>query len=149
MICILREFYKNWFRDKSALESRLRQPTNARFKLRNSQNRKWADENSSKQLLWIKMAWTLYFFFVEVIISKQKSNRKLGHVIQIQVDRLPDSWLWISLLDVLKHESFCSISIRIQLPSNQIPKQSPKDLLPTVLIHLRLCYVPRYSRHSP
>ena len=144
MLFILREFYKNWFRDKRALESRLRQPTNARFKLRNFQNRKWADENSSKQV-WIKMAWTIY----QVIISKRQSKRKRGHVVHIQVGRLPYTWPWISPLDVLKHESFCTISIRIQLPLNQIPKQSPKDLLRTVLIYLRLCYVPRYSRHSP
>ena len=93
MLCILIEFYKNWFRDKRALDLRLRQPTNARFKLRNSQNRKWADENSSKQV-WIKMAWTIY----QVIISKRKSKRKLGHVVRIQVGRLPYTWPWISLV---------------------------------------------------
>ena len=45
-------------------------------------------------------------FFVEVINSKRKSKRNLGHVVQIQVGCLPYTWLWISLLNVLKHESF-------------------------------------------
>ena len=34
--------------------SRIRQTANVRFKLRISQNRKWADKNNSKQFLWIK-----------------------------------------------------------------------------------------------
>ena len=34
---------------------------NVRFKSRNSQNRKWADKNSSKQFLWIKQAGICWF----------------------------------------------------------------------------------------
>ena len=34
-----------------------------RFKVRDSQNRKWADENSLKQFLCIKLAWTHWFPF--------------------------------------------------------------------------------------
>ena len=37
--------------------SRIRQTANGRFKLRISQNRKWAGKNSSEQFVWIKIAW--------------------------------------------------------------------------------------------
>ena len=41
--------------------SRLRQTANVRFNLSNFQNKKWADKNSSKQLLWIELAWIYRF----------------------------------------------------------------------------------------
>ena len=40
----------------------LRRTASVRFKLRNSQNKKWADKNSSEQLLWIELAWIYRFW---------------------------------------------------------------------------------------
>ena len=50
-------------------DSRIRQTANVRFKLRISQNRKWADKNSSKQFLWIKNC-VKQLICVEKMISK-------------------------------------------------------------------------------
>ena len=57
---------------------------NVGFKLRISQNWRWADRNSSKQFLWIKNCVKLNLC-VEIMNSKRQVNGKLGHMVQIRV----------------------------------------------------------------
>ena len=61
----------------------------ANGKLRISQNRKWTDKNSSKQILMgdKKLPETTNLG-VEMMSSKREVKRKLGHVVQIRVCRL-------------------------------------------------------------
>ena len=61
---------------------------NVRFKLRISQNRKWAYKNRSKQFLWKKRLCETTNLCVEVMKRKRQVKRKLGHVVQIRVCRL-------------------------------------------------------------
>ena len=60
----------------------------ANGKLRISQNRKWADKNSSKQILMDKKLREATNLGVEVMNSKREVKKKLGHVVQIRVCRL-------------------------------------------------------------
>ena len=56
-------------------------------------NKKIAGKNSSKQFLWIKLAWNnLFNFFVEVMNSKRQEKGKLGHVVQIHFCHLKLAW---------------------------------------------------------
>ena len=59
-----------------------------RLKLSISPNRKWEDENSQKQFLWMKITWNCWFF-VEEKNSERQVKGKLGHVAKIHVCRLP------------------------------------------------------------
>ena len=58
-----------------------RQTAKVRFKLRISQNRKYADKNSSKQLLWIKKLRETTNLCVEIMNSKRQVKGKIGHVV--------------------------------------------------------------------
>ena len=71
-----------------AVEVKTTYTANVRFNLRISQNRKWADKNSSKQFLRIKKLHKTTNLGVELMNSKRKVKRKLGHVVQIRVCRL-------------------------------------------------------------
>ena len=68
-----------------------------RFKLRISQNRKWADENCSEQFLWIKKMPETTNVGVEIMNSKRQVKGKLGHVVQLRVCRLTWTWSLTSL----------------------------------------------------
>ena len=61
---------------KRDLESRLRQTANSRFKLKISQSSKWADKNSLKQFLCMKITWNNHFF-VELKNGKGEEKGKL------------------------------------------------------------------------
>ena len=55
----------------------------------NSQNRKWADKNSSKQFLWIKNCVNKTTnLCVEIMKSKKQVKGKRGHMIQIHICHL-------------------------------------------------------------
>ena len=69
---------------------------NVRVKLRFSQNRKWADKNSSKQFLWRKLRETTNLW-VEVMNSKRQVTGKFGHVVKIRVCQLTQTWCLTSL----------------------------------------------------
>ena len=58
------------------------QTANVRFKLRIFQNRKWADKNSLKQFLRVKIARTTNLC-VEIIKCKRQVMGRLGHVVQL------------------------------------------------------------------
>ena len=60
----------------------------ANGKPRISQNRKWADKNSSKQILMDKKLRETTNLGVEMMNSKRELKRKLGHVVQIRLCRL-------------------------------------------------------------
>ena len=70
---------------------------NVRFKLRISQTRKLAAKNSPNNSYRQNYRETTNFG-VEVTNSKAQVKGKFGHLVQIQICRLPWMWLWISLL---------------------------------------------------
>ena len=65
-----------------------RQQANVRFKLRFSENRKLAVQNSSKQFFWIKNLLETTNLWVELMNSKRQVMGKLGHVAHILLFRL-------------------------------------------------------------
>ena len=65
-----------------------RQQANVRFKLRFSENRKLAVQNSSKQFFWIKNLLETTNLWVELMNSKRQVMEKLGHVAHILLFRL-------------------------------------------------------------
>ena len=74
-------------------ESRLRQTANSRFKLKISQSSKWADKNSLKQFLWMKITWNNHFFCrtKESKRTVKKKRESFGHVVQLHVRRYCDT----------------------------------------------------------
>ena len=74
---------------------------NVRVKLRFSQNRKWADKNSSKQFLWRKLRETTNLW-VEVMNSKRQVTGKFGHEVKIRVCQLTQTWCLTSLFSLLR-----------------------------------------------
>ena len=48
------------------------------IQLESYQNGKWADKNTSKQFLWIKLEWK-YYFLVEVIEEKKRETLVTWH----------------------------------------------------------------------
>ena len=90
---------------------------NVRFKLRVIKMENEEEKNTSKQFLWIKLAWK-YYFLVEVI-EKEKGN--LGHVAQIHVCRQ------ISIMTSLRTQTayFRKIRLRSQASIDQYyPKKN-------------------------
>ena len=88
---------------------------NVGFKLRVRQNGKWGENNTSKQFLWIKLAWKYYF--LEEVIDGKKGN--LGHVVQIHVCRQ------ISLMTSLRTQTAYFRKIRLRSKAN-IDQHYPK-----------------------
>ena len=67
------------------IKSRLLQTANVRFKVIKFQDEKWADKNSLKQFL-TELAWIYRF---SCSYNEHWKTRKLDHVVQIHVCRLP------------------------------------------------------------
>ena len=76
------------------------------------------EKNTSKQFLWIKLAWK-YYFLVEVI---EKEKGKLGHVAQIHVCRQ------ISIMTSLRTQTAYFPKIRLRSQAN-IDQYYPKKCL--------------------
>ena len=88
---------------------------NVRFKLRVIKMENEEEKNTSKQFLWIKLAWK-YYFLVEVI---EKGKGNLGHVAQIHVCRQ------ISLMTSLRTQTAYFRKIRLRSQAN-IDQYYPK-----------------------